>query len=67
MRPWSSTTSEPRFSFAMVVTASTARPAGSMLSNRFPLTRRISLTCMARLLAGNPGSSLVQTGYDVSP
>src|SRR5918999_4164955 len=48
MRPCSITTSEPRFSFAMVATASETRPAGSMLSSRLPLTRRISFTCMAR-------------------
>src|SRR3954468_12603018 len=46
MRPPSMTTSEPRFSFAMVFTASAARPAGSMLTSRLPLTRRISFTCM---------------------
>jgi len=28
--------SEPRFSLAMVFTASAARPEGSMLSSRFP-------------------------------
>src|SRR6185295_4627964 len=47
MRPWSSTTSEPRFCSAMVLTASTARSPGSALINRLPLTLRISLTCMA--------------------
>src|SRR5712692_7355097 len=48
IRPCSITTREPRFSFAMVLTASTARPPGSMLRSRLPLTRKISLTCMAR-------------------
>src|SRR3954463_363772 len=50
MRPCSRTTSEPRFSFAIVATASTARPAGSALTRRLPFTRRISLTCMVDLL-----------------
>src|SRR5918994_3040524 len=72
MRPCSSTTSEPRFSFAMVVTASTARPAGSMLSSRVPLARRISLTCMARPPRWQSEGSLVQTpplrnGLEVFP
>src|SRR6185436_16533658 len=48
MRPWSMTTSDPRLSFAMVDTASAARPEGSMLTRRLPFTRRISLTCIAR-------------------
>src|SRR5262245_11798491 len=61
IRPCSSTTSEPRFSFAMVVTASAARPAGSMLSSRLPLTRRISFTCMASSPRAGPRGSLVQT------
>src|SRR5688572_5375430 len=62
IRPCSITTSEPRFSFAMVATASATRPPGSMLSNRFPLTRRISFTCMALSPRSNPGrKSLVQT------
>src|SRR3954451_6885595 len=55
MRPPSITTREPRFSFAMVFTASAARcrapaagAAGSMLTSRLPLTSRISFPCMAR-------------------
>src|SRR5688572_9251258 len=48
IRPWSTTTSEPRFWSAIVKTASTARPVGSIERSRLPFTRRISLTCMVR-------------------
>src|SRR6266849_6074605 len=76
IRPCSITTREPRFSFAMVLTASTARPAGSMLRSRLPLTRKISLTCMTQKTALCTGGAqgigrsiaqlLVRRGYDVA-
>src|SRR5688572_14759848 len=49
MRSCCSTTSDPRFSRAMVRTASVAWPEGSMLMRRLPLTLRISLTSMVDL------------------
>src|SRR3954468_16540615 len=74
IRPCSRTTREPRFSFAMVDTASLARLAGSTLSSRLPLTRRISFTCMTHLPNWRtdwavPGNSVYskETGRGIRP